>query len=196
MTVEVRRLAADEVERALDELARLRITVFRAFPYLYDGDPAYERRYLQTYLKSPGAVVIGAFDGGRLVGAATASPLADHFSEFAEPFAKAGLSPERYFYFGESVLMPDYRGRGIGVRFFDEREKAARAQGFGACVFSAVVRPAGHPMRPAGYTPLDAFWKKRGYARIEGLTTHFSWRDTGEPAETAKPMEYWQKTLS
>lgn len=195
MTVEVRRLTADEVERSIDELARLRIVVFRAFPYLYDGDFAYERRYLKTYMESPGAVVVGAYEGRQLVGAATGSPLADHFSEFSEPFAKAGLAPEQYFYFGESVLLPAFRGRGVGVRFFDEREQAAQEKGFDACVFSAVVRPADHPMRPADYRPLDDFWRNRGYQRIEGLVTEFSWLDAGQTAETAKPMEYWRKFL-
>lgn len=198
--VEVRPLGRAETAARLDEIARLRIEVFRAFPYLYDGDAAYERRYLETYLRSAGAVVIGAFDGeaprGKLVGAATASPLADHFDEFAGPFAAHGLEPAEWFYFGELVLKARYRGSGVGVRFFEEREKAALAQGFRRCVFSSVVRPAGHPARPQDYAPLDAFWERRGYRRIAGLSTGFSWRDIGDAAETVKPMEYWAKTLA
>lgn len=193
--MDVRRLSRDETHAALDDLARLRIAVFRDYPYLYEGDLGYEHRYLATYLQSPGAVVIGAYDGGELVGAATASPLTDHFEEFAEPFAARGLDPADYFYFGESVLRKTCRGRGVGVRFFEEREKAARAAGYGACVFSSVVRPVDHPMRPAGYVPLDAFWKKRGYARIERLSTGFSWRDVGDVEESVKPMEYWSRRL-
>jgi len=193
--IEVRRLSRQEAEAAFDDLARLRIEVFRDFPYLYKGDVDYERRYLATYMASPGAVIVGAFDGAELVGAATASRLADHFGEFAQPFAARGLDPAEFFYFGESVLRKRYRGRGVGVRFFEEREKAAREAGFSRCVFCAVVRPAGHPARPADYTPLDAFWAKRGYARIEGLVTGFSWRDVGEAEETVKPMEFWEKRL-
>lgn len=195
-TVAVRPLGRAETERLVDDIARLRIEVFRAFPYLYAGDAGYERRYLETYLRSPGAVVIGAFDGDMLVGAATASPLADHFDEFAGPFAAHGLDPAEWFYFGESVLLERYRGGGVGVRFFEEREKAALAQGFGRCVFSAVVRPPDHPLRPCGYLPLDGFWTRRGYARIAGLTTGFSWPDIGEAVESVKPMEYWAKTLA
>ncbi len=193
--IEVRRLSRQEAEAALDDLARLRIEVFRDFPYLYEGDVDYERRYLATYMASPGAVIVGAFGGAELVGAATASPLADHFGEFAQPFAARGLDPAEFFYFGESVLRKRYRGRGVGVRFFEEREKAAREAGFSRCVFCAVVRPAGHPARPADYTPLDAFWAKRGYGRVEGLVTGFSWRDVGEAEETVKPMEFWEKRL-
>ena len=191
----VRPLSRAEAKAAFDDLARLRIEVFRDFPYLYEGDFDYERRYLATYMQSPGAVVIGALDGGQLVGAATASPLADHFEEFASPFAARGLDVGEFFYFGESVLKHDWRGQGIGVRFFEEREQAARDAGFSRCVFSAVVRPASHPARPAGYLPLDGFWTRRGYARIEGLSTGFSWRDIGDERETVKPMEFWQKWL-
>lgn len=193
--VEVRRLSRGEVEGAFDDLARLRIEVFRDYPYLYEGDLDYERRYLATYMASPDAVVIGALAGGALVGAATASPLSDHFEEFAAPFAARGLDPGEFFYFGESVLRKAHRGRGVGIRFFEERERAAREAGFSRCVFSAVVRPAGHPARPAGHVPLDAFWTKRGYARIDGLSTGFSWRDVGEERQSVKPMEFWQKRI-
>ena len=196
MNVEVRPLGRDEIASRFDELARLRIVVFRAFPYLYDGDMDYERRYLETYLAAPGAFVCGAFDGDRLVGAATAAPLSEHKAEFAMPFAARGLDVEDFFYFGESVLLPEYRGQGIGVRFFAEREAEARRQGFARCLFSAVIRPDDHPARPAGHVPLDAFWHKRGYARVEGLTTAYSWKDIGDAVETDKPMEYWMRSLS
>lgn len=192
---DVRRLTRSEAETAFDDLARLRIEVFRDFPYLYEGDLDYERQYLSTFMKSPGAVVIGALDGPRLVGAATASPLTDHHEEFGKPFAERGLDTSEYFYFGESVLQKGYRGQGIGVRFFEERERAALDQGFSKCVFCAVIRPADHPLRPAGYQPLDAFWGKRGYQKIEGLTCEFSWKDIGERDDTSKRMQFWTRTL-
>ena len=196
MTLAVRRLDRSEAQAAFDDLARLRIEVFRNFPYLYEGDLDYERRYLATYLSQEGAAIIGAFDGPRLVGAATASPLANHFAEFAQPFAERGLDIADFYYFGESVLERAYRGQGVGVRFFEEREKAARQDGFSNCLFSAVVRPDDHPLRPSDYRPLDEFWRKRGYRRLEGFLTRFSWRDVGETRETEKPMEFWIKELA
>ena len=131
-------LTATEIDAALDDLARLRIEVFAAWPYLYEGDRAYEARYLSAFAASPGAVVVAARDGqGRMVGAATAAPLADHAAEFAAPFATAGLDPADYFYLAESVLLPGHRGQGAGRTFFEMREAAGRAQGFERAVFAS-----------------------------------------------------------
>jgi GNAT superfamily N-acetyltransferase len=180
----------------LADLARLRITVFRAFPYLYAGSPAYEEKYLATYAAAEGSVIVGAFDGERLVGAATGLPLAHEPPNLTDPFARHGFKVDRVGYFGESVLLPDYRGRGIGVRFFEEREAHAKALGrFDVAAFCGVVRPADHARRPADYQPLDAFWRHRGYAPVEGLVGKISWQDLDEDQESEKPMQFWTKRL-
>jgi GNAT superfamily N-acetyltransferase len=190
------RLSGPRLEAVLPDLARLRISVFREFPYLYEGSEAYEHSYLQTYISEPEAVVIGCSVEGRVVGAATALPLRGEPEAVRMPLAEAGYDVDRIFYFGESVLERPYRGRGIGVRFFQEREAAARRSGhYTHALFCAVVRPDNHPARPADYVPLDQFWTRRGFSRIEGLSCRFSWRDVGEHEETTKPMGYWLKQL-
>lgn len=192
----IRTLTGEALAASLDALADLRIAVFRAFPYLYDGDRAYEQDYLRAYAGSPAAIVAGAFDGDGLIGAATAAPMADHATEFAEPFRARGYDISRIFYFGESVLLPGYRGHGIGHAFFDKREERARELGFAQASFCAVVRPANHPAGPADYSPLDRFWRKRGFAPVDGLIGQFSWSDLGDGAETQHDMQFWVKTLS
>ena len=47
----------------IDDLARLRIGVFRAFPYLYEGSLDYERGYLATYARSTESLFVLALDG-------------------------------------------------------------------------------------------------------------------------------------
>lgn len=192
---EVRALTGAALEAALDAVAALRIRVFRDWPYRYDGDAAYERAYLQTYRDSPRAILVGAFDGGRLVGAATGTPLSDHAEDFAKAFAGTDRALEEVFYCAESVLLPTYRGQGIGHRFFDLREEHARALGFRYCAFCAVVRPGDHPLRPAGCRPLDAFWRGRGYAPLPGVVAEFGWTDVDRAAETAKPLQFWGRRL-
>ena len=192
---EVRPLKGEELAAALDDVARLRIEVFRAFPYLYDGDFDYERKYLEPYRESPGAIIVGAFDAGRLVGAATGTPLADHADDFAAAFEGTGIVLDDVFYCAESVLLPAYRGQGIGHAFFEHRESHARALGFGKSAFCAVVRPKDHPMKPEGYQPLDPFWRKRGYAPLEAVVAGFSWKDLGEAEETEKPLQFWMREI-
>ncbi len=191
----VRALTCDEVAARLDELAALRIAVFRDWPYLYDGDMAYERRYLRPYVESAGAVVAGAFDGDRLVGAATGTPMADHADDFAAALAGTGIALSDIFYCAESVLLPDFRGRGIGHRFFDIREGKASDLRHRYVVFCSVVRPTDHPARPLSYRPLDGFWRARGYAPVTGAIARFAWRDLGERAETEKSLQVWMKEL-
>ena len=59
----------------IEALARLRIEVFRAFPYLYAGDRAYEARYLRRYVEAPGSVIVLVLNDAEVVGASTGMPL-------------------------------------------------------------------------------------------------------------------------
>ena len=74
MSLQVHPFSGQAALPFIDELARLRIQVFREFPYLYEGDYEYERNYLQTFLGAPGNLLALAFDGSRVVGASTAMP--------------------------------------------------------------------------------------------------------------------------
>ncbi|MGZ9811802.1 GNAT family N-acetyltransferase [Pseudoroseicyclus sp. H15] len=193
MSLRFKTLTGEAVSARLDDLARLRIEVFRDWPYLYDGDLAYERRYMASYQDNPQAVLVGAFAGDRLVGAATGTPMEDHASDFAAAFEGRDLS--EIFYCAESVLLPDWRGQGAGHAFFDAREAHARALGRRYSAFCAVVRPADHPARPEGYRPLDGFWRARGYEPVEGAVATFHWRDTGAAEESPHRLQVWMREL-
>lgn len=193
--MQVEPLTGPALNAALEDVARLRIEVFRAWPYLYDGDLAYERQYLETYRESDRAILVGAFDTGRLVGASTGTPLSDHADDFGAAFEGTGLDLGDVFYCAESVLLPDYRGRGIGNRFFDLREAHARKLGFPKICFCGVQRPADHPLKPADYVPLDGFWQKRGYTKLQGAIAYFSWKDLDQNVETRKPLQFWIRDL-
>lgn len=197
MNLRIVRLRESEIIARQDDLARLRLEVFRDWPYLYDGDLEYERGYIRTYVDAPDSVLIAAFDGDRVVGVSTALPMAQAMDACVEPFAAAGYDIDRLFYFGESVLLKPYRGRGVGGRFFAEREAAALAhRGIDVTAFCAVERPAGHPLRPRGYVPLDAFWQRRGYVKHRELVARFRWRDIGQDRDSEKALSFWLKRHS
>lgn len=193
--IDVRALNGPDLEGALDGVAKLRITVFRDWPYLYDGSLDYERQYLDTYRDNPGALLVGAFHDGQLVGASTSTPMEDHAPEFSAPFRDLGLQPESILYGAESVLLRPYRGIGLGHRFIDLREEHARKLGRTHVAFCSVIRPDDHPARPAAARTNDAFWRGRGYETLPGVVARFSWKDLGDTAETEKPLQFWMRRL-
>ncbi|WP_198368832.1 GNAT family N-acetyltransferase [Roseomonas rosulenta] len=186
-------LQGDALRAWLPRLAGLRIAVFRDWPYLYDGEAGYEERYLAAYAASPGAAVIAAIDGERAVGCATCQPMAEAGARVQAAFRGRGLDPARFCYFGESVLLPEFRGRGAGVRFFAEREAHVRRLGLTAAAFCAVVRNDNDPRRPKDYVPLDAFWTKRGYVRRPDISVVFDWKEVGDDRETPHALGFWVK---
>lgn len=178
-----------------EAIARLRMQIFAEWPYLYDGSLEYEEAYLEQYLSCPDSLIVLARDGERVVGATTAIPLEAAEADMQAPWRQRNEHLENFLYFGESVVLPDYRGRGLGRRFFAVREAHARALGRRRCCFCSVQRPDDHPMKPEGYVPNDAFWQRLGYERLDSLVCHFPWTDIGDRRETQKPLVFWHKRL-
>ena len=188
-------ITGSQIALVIAELARLRISVFREWPYLYDGDEDYERGYLQTYAQCPQAAVILARDGADVVGASTCLPLVEETDAVRAPFQSRGLDVARFFYFGESVLLPAFRGQGVGVMFFEARERVARNAAADFAVFCAVRRPDNHPARPEHSADMPRFWRQRGYAPLPGVCCQMAWKEIGHVAPLDHALDFWIKQL-
>lgn len=189
-------LVGKDVRSYIKDLAKLRITVFREYPYLYDGSTAYEEKYLKVYENCPQSLMVIVQHEGRLVGASSGLPLTSAAEEFQAPFIQQGYDPKQIFYCGESMMLKPFRGRGIYPRFFQARENHARALGqFSTIAFCAVIRPPDHSLKPVGYRPLDGYWARLGYVKRPEMVCHFAWPDLGEAVESLKPMVFWVKPL-
>lgn len=182
-----------ELAPHLDALGELRIAVFHEYPYLYAGTLEHERQYLGTYVRSSGSLVVLVFDDDRVVGATTCLPMLDEGPEFQAAFVQAGYDLSTICYFGESILLPAYRGKGIGKEFFVRRETHVRKLGLKLSTFCAVDRPAEHVLRPQGYRPLDDFWRSQGYVKRPDLQATFVWQEIGEDTESPKTLTFWTK---
>jgi len=64
--VRIETVPGPAIGERIADVARLRIAVFRDWPYLYDGDAAYEAHYLQTYTRAPESAFVLASDGARV----------------------------------------------------------------------------------------------------------------------------------
>jgi GNAT superfamily N-acetyltransferase len=194
--IDIKVCTGAQVAPYLDDVAALRIAVFSDWPYLYAGDREYEKKYLATYAESPQSLFVLALDGERVVGASTGIPLVDETSAFQEPFQERGIALADVFYFGESVLLADYRGRGIGHRFFDEREGyARRLGGFAMTAFCAVERDQADPRRPQDHRGNEAFWNKRGYRCQDDMFCRLEWQEIGHDMASCHRLRFWLRPL-
>ena len=180
----------------LDALAKLRIDIFREYPYLYEGTMDYEEKYLQSYADCPDTVISVAFDRDKIVGASTATPLAMAYDIWQAPFLEQNYNLNEFFYFGEFILLPEYRGKGLCTRFFTLAENAARDYGSHFATLCSVKRPDNHPDKPMHYQGVDSLWEHFGYRRDDTLVALAKWQDIGDSDETEKPMIFWIKELS
>jgi GNAT superfamily N-acetyltransferase len=145
---------------------------------------------------SAASLFVLAFDRDEVVGASTAIPLMDETSALKQAFFARSIPYADVFYFGESVLLPAYRNRGIGHRFFDAREQHARRIGpYAMTAFCAVERDDSDPRRPLDYRGNELFWNKRGYQRQHDMFCRIEWRETGSIEAIPHRLRYWTRTL-
>lgn len=182
-----------EILSIIDDVANFRINVFREFPYLYEGTLEGERSYLTHYAQNPGSFIALAYEDDTPVGATTCTPFEEAESYWQEAFLSHNLDPRLFCYFGESILLKEFRGRGIGKSFFDLREAHARFLGKTQACFCAVDRLDTHPLRPQDYRPLDTFWQSRGYTKHPDIKATVSWHqiDNTPDQETENTLSFW-----
>lgn len=192
-------LTGTAMNEALGEVARLRLSLFREFPYLYEGTEEAEAAYLQTYAAAQGALLVLARDeaaGGRVVGVCTAVPLSAEEAEFQRPFVAAGIDPTQVLYVGEALLEAQYQGQGLGNALLDRAEAHAATLGLPLMAAAMVVRPDDHPQKPQGWRSPRSLLERRGYVVRPELDTTLTWQEVGESAPTAKPMRFWVRGLA
>lgn len=196
MNVTFKHLSGSELVNYFDELASLRITFFKEFPYLYEGNIDYEKEYLQVYQNSQNSKVILAFVEGRIIGATTCIALTDEAEEFKKSFREHGFDIFKIMYFGESIILKEYRGHKIGHKFFELHEEFAKRNinDLEYTTFCAVDRPLDHPLKPQGYRSLDSFWQRLGYSKHGEMKVYFPWKDIDQSVESTKSMTIWLKS--
>lgn len=191
----IKTLNGSAIGEHLNALAQLRMSVFREWPYLYEGNMHYEAMYLQRYADCADSISMLCFDGDTLVAASTALPLEHAETEMQKPMISAGYSVDEFLYYGESLILRPYRGQGLGGHFFKLRENHGIHLSKKNACFCAVERHADDPRKPLNYRGNEAFWRRHHYRPTE-IMCHFDWPDVGTDENSTKPLRFWIKELN
>jgi hypothetical protein len=194
--IHVRSFTGNGLKPYLHSLAKLRMEVFREFPYFEEPDLERELQLIRKVFQSKESIGVLIFDNTTLVGVSLGYPLLVEEPSLQRPFKERGLDVASYFFFGDSTLLKTYRGRGIGHHFFDAREAhVAHYKKYKHICFCVPERLETDPQRPKDFIPLHDFWRKRGYIQHPELHCFLSWKNVGETTPTEKKMVYWIKDL-
>jgi diketogulonate reductase-like aldo/keto reductase len=102
----------------------------------------------------------------------------------------------KLFYFGELVLLPDYRGQGIGINLLSKMEQVVREEGtFTQITLSAIEKSADDHQRPANYISSDSIFLKQGFIPHPELNFFIPWTERGSKELVDHRMSYWIKDL-
>lgn len=183
-----------EIEKYIEELGRFRIEIFKEYPYIYDGDMEYEKKYLGRYARCEESFLLVVDNEHGIDCACTGIPLKDELPEFQKPFLERDIPIDKIFYLGEVMVRKNLRGQGLGTRLMDRALTHVYNAGlYEEVVLATVIREPNHPLRPADYIDKDNLWRKFGFEKLDGITVSFDWKDIGEEQETTKEMVYWRK---
>ncbi len=182
-------ITGSEIQGHLDPIAKLRIDVFREYPYLYEGTLDAEKDYLAMYARSANSLFILVKDEDKVVGAVTGLPLEELIPEYWDVFRKQQIPTKTIFYLGELVLLKDYRGKGIGERLYAQFETLVKEKG---SYQSLTLREI---LREEQNTSLDPFWEKLGFVKHPEWISNDSWTEVGDEQETRHSMIFWSKSL-
>jgi GNAT superfamily N-acetyltransferase len=193
-------LVDSELQKILPFIVEQRITLFREYPYLYEGNAKEENTYLTWFSKLPHSAVVVAYLGDDPVGFVTGTDFtafSEHFEGSSDLFKRAGLNPWAYYYIAEIIILPSYRGNHLSKRLFDAIEAYAYKCGYTASCFVTESHDV-HPLKPKNYRSLEPLWADLGYAQ-SSLFIHFSWLtiqpDTSGIQQEHK-LDYWLKDLN
>ena len=191
--IHVRSFTGSGLKPYLHSVAKLRMEVFREYPYFEEPDLEREVQTLRKIFSHRESIGVLIMDNTTIVGASIGYPLALEDSSLLKPFKERRVDINTYYTFGDSVLLKAYRGRGIGHHFFDARE--AHVSQYKKYKQICFFVPEHTETAPKDYIPLADFWRKRGYVPHPEMKGFLSWKTVGEAHATEKQMVYWLKEL-
>ena len=178
----------------------MRITYFREFPYMYKGNLEYEKEYISELTSHKKSMIVTASINSKIVGISTALPLtsdADILKEVYNLFEKKSYAPKEIYYYGEVIVLPSYRRKGIANQLYHLHEQQALKWKYKYACLAVVVRDKDDPRKPNQYLSTDIIWPKLGFKK-ENIYFNYHWPTVlsdGQVKDVQNTMVFWTKKI-
>lgn len=176
-------LSGAESKKYFEDFARLRIEIFREYPYLYEGTVENERNYIENYLSNPQSRIFVLFDGDKICGMLTTVPMSGEYQDIIASFEKTGLKSSESFYLGDMILQKEYRNRKLFPIFFNAALEHAKCKGFKTLSLMCIVCKDADWGRPAEFRDVVRLCEKIGFTKIDGGVIELKWASLAKGGE-------------
>ena len=188
--LEYKSYTGPEAREFFEDIARLRISEFKPYPYLYDGNISCERQYLESYFVCPDTLIILVFDQGQVVGFSSSIPLVADMGEIKNTFVNANYNLEQWLYIGEVIIQDPYQRQGALNKFLEEHGKHAQNLGLTKLTAMFVDRPANHTLKPKDYFPTELLFEKKGWRDLQ-IDIKLKWKQVDTGQEENNTLSFW-----
>jgi ribosomal protein S18 acetylase RimI-like enzyme len=189
-----------ETAKYIDIVSEWRIKLFREYPYLYVGDIEYEKKYMQGHATDKQAMIAIAKVDGMLAGFSTGFPLisdSEIVADVKKLVSQAGDDIADYYYYGEIMVLPEFRGRGLASMLYTAQDNLIKSWEFKHVCISTVVQEENHPLKPAGYKSTEGMFEHMGFVKNK-LMINYPW-PTIQHDQSIKEVNHqlacWTKSL-
>ncbi len=177
------------------DIIRFYITMFKEFPYLYDGSYEVEKEEKDYFYTSDCSLTLIVFDQDEIVGVSRSILLSEYLEDLEFSSASEDFNQTDYMYIAEVMIKEQYRGQGLLRLFFDYHEQFAREQKCSYSLFATVVRPVDHPLRPVDYRSLEPLWKHFGYTTLSEPKMILAWKQIDTEKLVDNQLDLWCKKV-
>ena len=201
MTIEIKIFIEKDAKSYIEYISKLRIEVFREFPYLYNGDIEYEMKYMKDYTSDQKGMIAVAWKEGEIAGISTGIPLiseSEIVAEAHDAFKSHNINSKDCYYYGEIIVLPKFRGLGITSKLYEAQDEIIKKWGFKHACILTVVRESDHPLKPKAYKSLDNMWSHLGFFK-NNIRVEFHWptiQHDGSTKDVKNTLEFWTKDMA
>lgn len=195
----IKLLTGHELQSILPFMAQQRISAFREYPYLYEGNMQEENEYCNWFASLPHSAVAVAYANGQPVGFVSGTGFNDfdiHFKGSIALFKSNGLDSKKFYYIPEAIIVPEHRRNSLIEKLHDAIEKHAKKIGFSA-LCCADEHHDTHPLKPVNYQSRDRLYLNAGYIKTT-MVIKFPWltiQPDGSLKDEEHALYYWIKNF-